>query len=229
MIKHVFIDLDDTVFDFHRSEREALSNMLTSLGIEPTETVTKRYSEINDAQWKMLERGETTRERLLVDRFDILFKELSKRRDPCEAKRLYEANLSRSFHFIDGAEKMLTELSGRYSLYLASNGTDSVQTGRIAASGIGKYFKELFISERLGYDKPRREYFDACFARIDGFRREECIILGDSMTSDIKGGKNAGILTCLFNPRGAAAVSDVKPDFEIRALCEFLPLIEKIK
>ena len=123
---------------------------------------------------------------------------------------------------------MLEYLYTRYDLYLASNGTDSVQTGRIAAAGIEKYFKGLFISQRLGYDKPKIEYFEQCFRRIDGFKKEECIIVGDSPSSDILGGKNAGILTCRYNPKHLPNPENTIPDYEITTLSEFAPLIESL-
>ena len=229
MIKHVLLDLDDTILDFHRSEAESLCKALGSLGIEPCENLIKRYAEINDAQWKRLERGEATRDEILTERFAELFREFSLKRDPRQMRTEYEAALSRSYFFIDGAVEMLKALSREFNLYLASNGTDSVQTGRIAASGIEKYFKDIFISERLGANKPSVEYFRACEKRIENFSREECIIVGDSLSSDILGGIRAGIKTCRFNPKCLPGCDEIKPDYEIRALCELLPLLHSIE
>jgi len=228
MIKFVFLDLDETIFDFHKAEAIALSKMLCEIGIEPTDEVISRYSEINDAQWKLLELGRLTREEVLVRRFDLLFSELGVVADSREARRLYEYNLGEGHYFIDGAEDMLGALYGNYSLYLASNGTEHVQTRRIASSGIAKYFDGIFISQVIGHNKPSSQFFDACFEKIKGFERDKAIIVGDSLTSDIKGGINAGIRTCLFNPKGKAVLGDIKPDYEIRTLGELAGLLKEI-
>lgn len=228
MIKTVFLDLDETIFDFHKAEAIALSGMLTELGVTPTEAVVKRYSEINDEQWKLLELGLATREQILVRRFELLFSELGTDRDPNDARRIYEYRLGVGHYFIEGAEDMLKALYGKYDLYLASNGTEHVQKRRIASSGIEKYFRDIFISQQIGHNKPSREYFDACFEGIENFTRDEAIIVGDSLSSDIKGGSNAGIRTCLFNPTGKKISGDIIPDYEIRRLSELPQLLKEI-
>lgn len=223
MIKTVFLDLDDTLFDFLRSERVAIAETLSSFGIKPTDEVKKRYSEINRAMWQQLELGTMTREQILVSRFELLFEELGVNADGREARLCYERNLSGSYFYIDGAEEILTDLSKKYNLYLMSNGTAAVQDRRIAASGIAKYFKGIFISERVGYNKPSIEFFERCFAEIPDFHKEESIIIGDSLSSDIQGGINAGILTCHYNSRDEKK-DGTTPDYVIKTL-EELPLL----
>ena len=229
-IKYVFLDLDDTLFDFHKSEGEALSKTLTSLGIEPTVENLALYSRINRSQWESLERGEVTRDVLLVRRFEILFLELGiKGKEPKEAQRLYEGNLCREYHYLPGAIELIEALLGNYKLYLASNGTAVVQDSRIALSGIGKYFDGIFISERIGYNKPSKEFFDGCFATIKDFSKDEAIIIGDSLTSDILGGINAGIKTCLYNPKRKPNNTGTVPDYEVAALAEIPDLLLTIQ
>ena len=227
MIRTVFLDLDDTLLDFHRSEREAISMTLSSLGVTPTEAVRQRYSEINRYVWQQLELGTMTREQILVRRFELLFEEMGLQIDGMEARRRYERNLGGSYFYIDGAEALLDELSKKYDLYLMSNGTAAVQDRRIAASGIAKYFKGLFISEKVGYNKPAIEFFEKCFAEIPDFRKEESIIIGDSLSSDIKGGINAGIPTCHYNPKGETS-DKITPDYTIKALEELPTLLASI-
>lgn len=228
MIKTVLLDLDDTILDFHKAEHIALSATLRELGIEPTEAVLKRYSEINLAHWKRLELGELTRPEVLHGRFTQLFAEMGVDGDCYEAQRIYEWRLGTGHYFLDGGQELLDTLYGKYDLYLASNGTDIVQTRRIASANIEHYFKELFISQRLGHDKPKREFFDAAFARIEGFKADEAIIIGDSLTSDIKGGINAGIRTCWFNLRKIKNDSGITPDYEVTSLSEIPALLERI-
>ena len=228
-IKHVFLDLDDTLFDFHKSEAVALSKTFRALGLEPTEQILRDYSEINRSMWAMLERGEATRADILTRRFRILFEKMGRSDlSHTEAQAIYERTLSGEWCWFEGGEELLLALHGKYHLYIASNGTAVVQDGRIRLSGIAKYFDGIFISQRIGYDKPSREFFEGCFSAIPNFSREEAIILGDSLGSDILGGKNAGIKSCLFNPEKKENKTDIIPDFEVESLKEIPGLLERI-
>ena len=228
MIKTILLDLDDTILDFHKAEHIALSATLREIGIEPTEAVLKRYSEINRAHWKRLELGELTRPEVLHGRFTQLFMELGVDGNCYEAQRIYEWKLGTGHYFLAGGQELLDTLYEKYDLYLASNGTDIVQTRRIASANIEHYFKDLFISQRLGYDKPMKQFFDLAFARIENFNPDEAIIIGDSLTSDIKGGINAGIRTCWFNLHGIKNESGIIPDYEVTTLKEIPALLERI-
>ena len=150
MIKHVFFDLDDTLLDFGKAEAAALKKALCLHGIEITPELSARYSRINDEQWKKLERGEMTREQVLLRRFEIFFAESGLSADAQAVQNDYERLLGIGHYFVDGAPELLEALSGRYRLYIASNGTASVQDGRIKSAGIGKYFDAVFISEHIG-------------------------------------------------------------------------------
>ena len=227
-MKYLFLDLDDTLLDFGASEANSLRSTLTSIGITPTDEIVRRYSEINDAQWKLLEQGKLTRLEVKRRRFELLFRWLGVERDVDATRLLYEQTLGASHVFFEGAEQFLEDVYGKYALYIVSNGTTAVQNGRIASAGIAHYFDGIFLSEQLGYVKPQREFFDACFSQIEGFERSEAIILGDSLTSDIQGGINAGIRTCWFNPRGKAGREDIRPDYEVRSLAEFVTLLKQI-
>jgi 2-haloacid dehalogenase len=228
LIKTVIFDLDDTLFDFKRSEKVALTKTLVELGIEPREDTIQKYSEINEGQWKRLERGEATREEILLKRYELLFRWLGIDEAPLRAQRSYEKNLSETYFYIDGAEALLEKMKDKYELYIASNGTAKVQAGRIGSSGISKYFKKIFISEELGYNKPSPEFFNECFKIIGNEKRCESIIIGDSLTSDIKGGINAGILTCLYNPKNKEIQGEIKPHYTVSSLDEIPSLLENI-
>ena len=228
MIQHVFLDLDDTIFDFRAAERIAICEALSEMGVVPTEEIISRYSEINSSFWKMLERGEITREELLWRRFEQLYSELGLSVSAKETQRVYIRRLAFACPFIDGAPELLDVLCREYSLYAVSNGTASVQDERIARSDIGRYFKEIFISERIGANKPDKIFFDRCFSAIEGFSKENAIIVGDSLTSDVLGGRNAGILTCLFNPKGTIKQTEIIPDFEIAELAQLPALLRRI-
>lgn len=225
--KAILFDLDDTLLDFHRSEDVALRKTLAENGVTPTDEMIKRYSEINISQWKLLEKGELTREQVLHRRFEIFFSELGLTCDPAKVQSGYENALSQSWFYLDGAEELLTEMSEKYRLFVVSNGTAKVQDGRISLSGIGKYFEQIFISQRVGYDKPNPKFFDKCFELISDLDRADCFIVGDSLTSDIQGGKNAGITTVWYNLCGYDRDPEIVPDYEIPSL-DMLPIVAEM-
>lgn len=227
MKRFVLLDLDDTIYDFHKAEHIALSRTLTTLGLEPRAEVLDRYSAINAAQWRLLEQGELTREQVKERRYRLLFDEFSIDVDPAKAARMYEHNLSIGHYFVDGAKELLEALSATYELYLVSNGSVHIQTPRIASGDIEKYFKQIFISEAVGYNKPDPAFFDAVFSTIPDFEKEKAVIIGDSLSSDIRGGKNVGITTVWFHPSGEASTITVQPDYTIQRL-EELPVLLRV-
>lgn len=228
MIKTVLLDLDDTILDFHAAEYTAIRATFNEAGVPSDDATVTRYSEINRATWQRLERGELTRCEVLVERFRLLFNELGIDRDPVKVQDIYEHKLSLEHPFIAGGKELLDALYGKYSLYIASNGTPLVQDRRIADAGIARYFDGIFISERIGANKPSREFFNAVFAQIGDLSRNEAIIVGDSLTSDVQGGINAGIHTCYFNPHQRENTTGIIPDYEIRSLSELPSLLERI-
>ena len=229
MIKFIFLDLDDTLLDFHLAERIAMKATFREMGVPDDDATLARYSEINRSCWERLERGEWTRGEVLVGRFKLLFAEIGSSADPTATQAMYEDKLCIGHYFLPGAEKLLDDLYGKYKLYITSNGTARVQDSRIASANIARYFDGIFVSQRVGADKPSRIFFDRVFAEIEGFSPDEAIIVGDSLTSDIAGGIAAGIRTCLFNPKSRPGRDDIIPDYEIKSLGELIPLIESIK
>ena len=227
-IKNVLLDLDNTILDFDTAERAAITKTLRALGIEPTDTIVKRYSEINMIFWEKLERGEINRRQTLVGRFAALFEELGLSVEAELAEDMYEDFLCIGHYFVPGAEALLETLHGKYHLYIVSNGTADVQDRRLRSADMEKYFDGIFISERVGHNKPSKAFFDACFSGIDGFDKDSAIIVGDTLSSDILGGINAGIKTCWFNPKALPADPAIPADYEIRSLSELPILLERI-
>ena len=228
MIEFLFLDLDDTILDFHKAERIAISKTIRDFGAEPTEAVLERYHLINKWHWEQLELGRMTREEVLVGRFSVLFQEQGIDVDAVAVARDYEKNLSIGHYFLPGAEEAVDALSKKYRLFLASNGTASVQKGRMTSANLYRFFERVFVSQEIGHNKPSKDYFDSCFAQIPDFDPERAMIVGDSLSSDILGGINAGIRTCWVNPTHAAAKNGIVPDFEIEALHQLPALLEKL-
>lgn len=227
MIRYIFFDLDGTLFDFKKEERNALSKTLTELGITPTDEMLSRYSEINISQWKLLELGKIERAQMKVRRYELLFEEFGIDISGKKATAIYEKHLALSHSFIENAPEILETLYKDYQLYLVTNGSTVVQNGRLDSSCIRKYFKGIYISQEIGVNKPDKRFFDACFSDIKDFDRSQAVIIGDSLSSDIQGGINAGIKTIWFNRRKEQC-SDIKPDYEISSLLELSALLPTI-
>ena len=229
MVKDVLFDLADTLFDFHADERVALDKTFAALELPVDDAVRARYSEINQAQWKALERGEITREQVKRRRFELLFAELGYEKEQAlAAARIYHERLAEDFHYMEGAPELLEELNGTYRMFLVSNGNLSVQQGRLGKSGIGRYFADIFISEVLGAEKPSRRFFELAFEKILDFDPAQAVIVGDSLTSDIRGGINAGVRTIWFNPKRLPAVAEIPADYELRRLKDLPELLRKM-
>ena len=227
-MRFIFLDLDDTILDFHQAERQALSRTLGHFRVDPTPAVLDRYHELNRQQWELLEEGKLTRPQVLTRRFDLLFDELGVNCSSQEAQAVYEKQLAQGHFFMPGAPELLEALAPRYDLYLATNGTPLVQAGRIESAGIARYFKEIFVSETMGANKPSPAYFRACFDAIPGFDPAAALVVGDSLTSDIRGARNVGLRSCWFNPKGLPPRPDIPADYTIHALSELPPLLETL-
>ena len=228
MVEFLFLDLDDTILDFHKAERIALSKTIREFGIEPTEEVLGRYHVINKWHWEQLEKGLMTRAEVLENRFAVLFKERGIEVSAETVARAYEKNLGIGHYFLPGAEEAVDALSKKYRLFLASNGTASVQKGRMTSANLYRFFEKVYVSQEIGHNKPSKAYFDACFAQIPDFDPDKAMIVGDSLSSDIQGGINAGIKTCWVNPSHSVATKGIVPDYEIEALSQLPALLERI-
>ena len=227
MIEFLFLDLDDTILDFKKAEYIAIGRTIADFGVEPTEEIRHRYHIINKWHWEQLELGKLTRAEVLENRFKVLFSELGMDVDAEKVARTYEKNLGTGHWFLPGAEEAVDSLHKKYRLFLASNGTASVQKGRMTSANLYRFFETVFVSQEIGHNKPSRAYFDACFAQIPGFDPEKCLMVGDSLSSDILGGINAGVKTCWVNP-GHADCGETKPDYEIEALAQLPELLKSL-
>ena len=165
---------------------------------------------------------------ILTDRFREFLSKYGK--DPglaVEFDDAYENGLPDTIVFFDGAMETLQSLRGRVIQCAVTNGTKFVQERKLKNSGLDRLFDAVFISEDVGFEKPDRRYFDAVFAAIGDYAPGEVMIVGDSLTSDMPGGVNAGIVTCWFNPKGKTNDTDLPIDHEIRAIPEVLEILEK--
>lgn len=220
-------DLDNTLLDFDKAESEALKSLFARFNLdECSDEMVKRYSIINVEYWRMLERGEMSKSDILINRFMTFFKECGIDTAIVEDfNSAYQLALGDTIAFRDNSLEIVKSLKGKARQYIVSNGTIEAQVKKLKNSTLDKLMDDVFLSERLGAEKPSEVFFEKAFASIGGFDKARAIIIGDSLTSDIKGGKNAGITTCWYNPWHHAFSGDAVPDFEISHLSEVLPLL----
>lgn len=198
----LLFDIDGTLLDFLRAEDEALRETMTEFNITPDKEKVSTYSKINESLWKALERGEIEKSVLLYKRFELFCEHFGFLCDHRKMAESYTSNLSHKGYFLDGAKELCEKLHkcGKFKMYIVTNGVEFIQKGRYKASGITQYFDGNFISGVVGYEKPSEKYFEYVAEHIPNFDKSSAIIIGDSLTSDIKGGINFGIDTCWYNP-----------------------------
>lgn len=221
----ILFDADDTLLDFGAAEHEAITNVLRIYGFPHDESVIAEYSRINISFWKMLERGEIKKDELKYRRFEAFCEHFHFNVDAREMANEYMSSLSKQNPLIDGAVDICEKLFGKCRLYIITNGIKFIQESRFSTSPLMKYFDKVFISETIGYDKPSLEYFEAVANEIPNFDKSKTIVIGDSLTSDIKGGINFGLDTCWFNPKRKDRPSDMNITYEIERLDEIFNIV----
>ena len=197
----ILFDIDDTLLDFPRSEREALCEAFFMSGIELDDEMIGIYHQINYELWRALERKEITREELMTRRFEDFVKYYELSADFTKVARDYLDCLGKKVYFIDGARELLSELYGKVRLYIVTNGLACVQNSRYKLTGFDKIFDGMFISEEVGANKPDVRFFEYVADHIEGFEKKKTLLVGDSQSSDIAGGIAFGIDTCWYSPK----------------------------
>ena len=227
MIRTVLWDVDGTLLDFDAAERAAIRTLFSEFGLgECTDEMLKRYAVINTGFWQRLERGELTKPQILVGRFEQFFREYGI--DPAIAPAFnerYQLTLGDTIVFRDDSRNIVKALKGRVKQYVVSNGTVAAQTKKLDRSKLGELMDGVFLSEQLGAEKPSAAFFENVFSELCIDDRSEVLIVGDSLTSDIRGGMNAGILTCWYNPDKKPVPEGYRIDYVISDLHEIFDLL----
>jgi len=218
----LLFDVDNTLFDFDAAELKALAHTFPQFGYTYTPEIGEAYHRINHDLWQAFERGEITAVQLRTTRFRRLFQAIGFQADPAAFSDAYLGNLAAFPDLIDGAAELIPRLSRTHQLALITNGLSDVQRPRLAASPIGGYFTAVTISDEIGSAKPDTGIFDAAFTAMGQPAKSDVLIIGDSLTSDIRGGADYGIDTCWYNPAGKSNPNGLTPTYEIRHLHEML-------
>ena len=219
----ILIDIDNTLLDFNAGTADSLRQLLGDLGQELTEERLQQFFTINNSLWTAYEHGEIEKSFIFPTRFQRWLGDMGITTDWLAANERYAEGLRQSAVLMPRAMELLDALKGKYPLYGVTNGVVTTQTPRLAKSRLDQYFDHVFISEAMGCKKPEKEFFDKVFDAIGNPDRSRCIILGDSLTSDMQGGRNAGIATCFFG----ADTGDPRCDYVIGDLREFLAVLEQ--
>ena len=223
---YLLLDADDTLFDFHRASTRAFSLLCGRRGIPDTPESYRLYCAINQKLWDAFDRGEVSKEYVTLERFDLFFRALGLDIDPAAANRDYLAALGEGVYPLPHAEAVCRALAARgHKLYITTNAVASVQRSRLRGSVFADLISGAFISEDAGASKPDRAYYDYVFARLPDLTAENCLVVGDSLATDIQGANNAGLPCCWFNPQGRPRRPGLRVDYEIRDLRELLEIV----
>lgn len=229
MIKTLLWDIDGTLLDFSKAEAYGIRKCFEIFNIgECTDEMLKRYSVINRKYWEALERGELTKPQVLRGRFVEFFSSEGIDFDCIdEFNNEYQLRLGDKAFFCDNAYETVNALKGKYRQYAVTNGTIIAQKRKLNQSGLINIFDDVFISDEIGFEKPAIEFFNAVQQKIGNFNKDEVMIIGDSLTSDMRGGNNANILCCWYNSHGAENKENIKIDYEINNIAQVLEILDE--
>jgi len=223
---YLLLDADNTLFDFDAGNRRAISAVCKAFDIPDTEENFKIYEACNLAMWEAFERGEVSKDFLVVQRFRDFFDKLNIKRDAEGCNALHLATLGQNNLLLPHALEVCRVLSQTHKLYIVTNAVAAVQKSRLAASAIAPYITDAFISEEVGANKPSVEYFDYVFSHTNGLAKDNCLLVGDSLTSDIRGALNYGLPSCWYNPNHLPAPEGMDITYVIDDLQELYNIVE---
>ena len=227
--KFLLFDLDHTLLDFDTSEDVALTQLLKEEGVADIQAYKDYYVPMNKSLWKDLELKKITKQELVNTRFSKLFSHFGIEKDGVYLAEHYQFYLAQQGQVFSGAMELLDSLiDSGYELYAATNGITTIQTGRLAQSGLAPYFNQVFISEQLQTQKPDALFYEKIGQQIAGFSKEKTLMIGDSLTADIQGGNNAGIDTVWYNPQHLENTTQLHPTYEVHSYKDLLNCLGKL-
>lgn len=215
----VFIDIDDTLLDFTKCANDAIKSACNKFGVPYTTTLVDTFHPINLDLWHRLEKKEVTKEKLFDTRFQIVFDKLGIKADGIAFETAFRENFHESAILVDGARDLLEYLRSKYKVYVASNASMHQQTNRMKRAELDGYIDGYFVSEEIGFPKPQKEFFDACFKALPDVKPQDVVMIGDSLSADIKGACEYGLKTIWYNHRNEPTAG-VKCDYIVSRLSE---------
>ena len=213
----LLFDADNTLLDFNSASHQAFQQNCIDFNIPYSPTTYPTYKKINTAVWTAFEQGKITAEKLRIQRM-ALFLEAIQRTDidPQRFSIGYIDNMIINSNLYTGVRELLENLQQKYRLSIVTNGLKEAQRPRLARLHLFPYFESVVVSDEIGVAKPAKAFFDYVYWTIPNPPpKSEILMIGDSLHSDIAGGKNFGIQTCWIN-HGKENETSIRPDFEIR-------------
>ncbi len=226
-VKWLLVDLDNTLLDFDKSSHTALQATFEHYDLPDRDAALSTYHRINHQCWHSFEKGEIDIAQLKALRFNLFVDEMEIDLSGPEINRFYLDLLARQVHEIEGARAFLNWASLRFDLILATNGFAEIQYPRLEASSMTSYFRAVVISEEIGVQKPNRAFYDHAFDLMQHPSKGEVMMIGDSLSSDIRGGLEYDILTCWFDRKGAGNHTDLRPNFVVDHLNKIPTIFER--
>lgn len=221
----LLFDVDDTLLDFQAAEDQALQRLFREKKVAWSPAIKEAYQQVNQQLWRDYELGKISRNEVTDTRFGKFFATLNQRVDSPKMDQQYRSYLAQGSQLLANSREIVADLAQKADLYIVTNGVSDTQRNRLTKAGLLPYFKDIFVSEETGYQKPMKEFFDYVFQRIPNFKASETVIIGDSLTSDIQGGQGAGIATVWLNPEQQPLLPGITPTYEIRQLAELYQIL----
>lgn len=215
----LLFDLDHTLLDFEFDMKSAFLSLCQKQNINADDALYNSYSQINHAWWLKFEKGLCTKDELFIGRFSDLISKHKINADPKVLSKAIFPELSCQAKLFNGAYELIERLSKSHSIYFATNGNAESQKKRLKLCGLDKFSSGIFVSEDAGAAKPDKRYFDFVFSKINK-NKNESIIIGDSLSSDIEGANNFGIDSIWFNPQKLENHSPIQPTFTANTYSE---------
>lgn len=231
MIKVILWDIDETLLNFGRAQNYAIKKCFEIFDMgECTDEMVERYSYINKKYWERIERSEITKHDALIGRFVEFFEEEGLPREKAEPfNDEYLIRLGDKVFFNGNGKEIVAELKELgYIQFAVTNGTLTAQKRKLALSELDRLLDAAFISDEIGFEKPNAGFFEYVLEKISergGFKKDEIMIVGDSLTSDMQGGNNVGIICCWYNPYGNKNTKGLRIDYEIKNLDEIKEIL----
>lgn len=217
--KVVLLDFDDTLVDFHDAEVKAYAYLMNQYNVPEEKRNYEMFKKINQAHWEAFQRGEITKAEVLSHRFIETFHHYGMAINGHEADVTFRDGLATAkIKWLEGVEAALDYLKSKYTLAIVTNGVTDTQKRRIAQTNLMSYIEHLFVSDEMGAQKPSHQFFDIVYETMPNYEKDDFVIIGDSLTSDIQGGINGGIDTIWYNHRQLENNTPITPTYTLKSM-----------
>ncbi len=223
--QYLLFDADNTLFDFDQTAKDAFAATFTAFGMTQEAHHFEQYIQISQQCWRDFEAKKIDQDTLRRVRFELFFEAAKIMGDALQFNQQYLQNLIHHSSLLEGAYELMQQLHGKIPMAIITNGLKEIQRHRLNHTGLTPFFEAIVVSDEIGVSKPHAPFFDHTFEQINFPKKSEVLVIGDSLSSDIRGGHNYGLDTCWFNPKGLENNMEIQPTYEIGELEELHDLL----